>query len=376
MRQLLSAFVVLSALTACSSDSDVPAQLPSGGSAGAPLANAGGVSSGGGDAVGTSGASTAGGAEPTAGQATGGAGQAGAAGATTGGAGAAGGGAGGAAGGGGTAGASGGFELPLPESWVPPSGYTDNKNVPHGMLQVTTYDNAGLGKTGNNGRKANVYTPPGYDKTKKYPVLYALHGIGGDHTEWLSSKPKEILDNLYAAGKLEPMVVVFPNGRAMNPDSSPSDIYGQENTRAFNDFWSKDFRDYLIPHIEKTFAVYADAQHRAVLGYSMGGMQALQFGLGNPTHFSWVGALAPATAGLGHPDVSKLDPSAVNAAYYRLFVAAGDKDSLGLHAPAQKFHQALDARGIDNLWVSIANGNHDGSTWSPGLYDFAQIIFR
>ena len=143
----------------------------------------------------------------------------------------------------------------LPASWIPVPEYTAKAKVPHGQIKEVLYDNTVLGKTGNNGRKANVYTPPGYDETQKYPVLYALHGIGGDHREWLSSKPQGILDNLYAAKKIVPMIVVFPNGRAMNPDACPKDMFGASNRQGFYDFWDKDMRDFLIPFIEKTYSV-------------------------------------------------------------------------------------------------------------------------
>lgn len=258
----------------------------------------------------------------------------------------------------------------LPASWIPDAGYTAKAKVPHGQIKQVMYDNTVLGKTGNNGRKANVYTPPGYDETQKYPVLYALHGIGGDHKEWLSSKPQEILDNLYAAKKIVPMIVVFPNGRAMNPDTCPKDMFGGANSQGFVDLWDKDMRDFLIPFIEKTYSVQVDKEHRAIMGYSMGGMQALRFGLGNPKYFAYVGALAPAF----RPNVNALNPADLNAQFRQVFLSAGTRDSL--FSPAETFSNALTAKGIKNIFVPVQDGKHDGSAWSPGLYNFAQIIFK
>src|SRR5688500_2275557 len=87
--------------------------------------------------------------------------------------------------------------------------------IPHGKIDTISYTS----KTVGNKRRAIVYTPPGYSKNKKYPVLYLLHGIGGDEKEWLNGgKPQIVLDNLYAEGKLEPRIVIRPNGRAMKDD--------------------------------------------------------------------------------------------------------------------------------------------------------------
>src|SRR3982750_881337 len=97
-----------------------------------------------------------------------------------------------------------------------PQGYDSvQTNIPHGKIDTITYNS----KTVGNDRRSLIYTPPGYSKKKKYPVLYLLHGIGGDEKEWLNGgHPEVILDNLYAQGELEPMIVVLPNGRAMKDD--------------------------------------------------------------------------------------------------------------------------------------------------------------
>jgi enterochelin esterase-like enzyme len=104
------------------------------------------------------------------------------------------------------------------------------KQMPKGFEEVRTESAKGKidtitysSKTVGTNRRALVYTPPGFSKKKKYPVLYLLHGIGGDEKEWLNGgKPQVILDNLYAEGKLQPMIVVMPNGRAMKDDRATS----------------------------------------------------------------------------------------------------------------------------------------------------------
>jgi enterochelin esterase-like enzyme len=106
----------------------------------------------------------------------------------------------------------------------------ENAAIPHGKIDTLSY----YSKTVGVNRKAITYTPPGYSKNKKYPVLYLLHGIGGDEKEWLNgAKPQLILDNLYAAGKLEPMIVVMPNGRAMKDDRPTGNVMAKDKVEAF-----------------------------------------------------------------------------------------------------------------------------------------------
>ena len=149
--------------------------------------------------------------------------------------------------------------------------------IPSGKLDSIKYASKTVGTT----RKALIYTPPGFDKKKKYPVLYLLHGIGGDEKEWLNgAKPQQILDNLYADGKLQPMIVVMPNGRAMKDDRAVGNIFEKDKVEAFATF-EKDLLNDLIPFIEKKYPVIADRESRAIAGLSMGGGQSLNFGLGN-----------------------------------------------------------------------------------------------
>ncbi len=143
-------------------------------------------------------------------------------------------------------------------------------------------------------RRALIYTPTAYSKNKKYPVLYLLHGIGGDEFEWLKGgHPQVILDNLYGQGKVEPMIVVMPNGRAMKDDRAVGNIFDTAKVQAFETF-EKDLLNDLSPHIEKHYPVYTNREHRAIAGLSMGGGQALNFGLGNLDKFAWIGAFSVA----------------------------------------------------------------------------------
>ena len=156
-------------------------------------------------------------------------------------------------------------------------------------------------------RRAQVYLPAGYSADRKYPVLYLLHGIGGNQDEWRGYvRAPAILDNLIADGKAVPMIVVMPNGRALPDDRSPpaDRVFTPENAAGFAKF-ERDLLDFLIPAVDAKYSAYADREHRAIAGLSMGGGQALNFGLGHPDAFGWVGAFS---SGPQHPAAAELLP--------------------------------------------------------------------
>ncbi len=171
----------------------------------------------------------------------------------------------------------------------PPAGFDqERKDEPHAKLEMISYESKSVGAT----RHMLVYTPPDYSKDKKYPVLYLLHGIGGDENEWKrGGKPNVILDNLLADGKVEPMIVVMPNGRAQKNDRAEGNVMA--SAPAFAAF-EKDLLDDVIPTIEAKYSVQADREHRALAGLSMGGGQSLNFGLNNLDTFAWVGGFSAA----------------------------------------------------------------------------------
>src|SRR5690606_5707012 len=123
-----------------------------------------------------------------------------------------------------------------------------------------------VSKTVGTKRKALVYTPPGYNKKQTYPVLYLLHGIGGDEKEWLrGAKPQEVLDQLILEKKAELMIVVMPNGRAMEDDRAIGNVFDKEKVEAFSTFVG-DLLNDLIPHIEKQYSVKKGKDYRAIAG--------------------------------------------------------------------------------------------------------------
>jgi len=242
-------------------------------------------------------------------------------------------------------------------------------DIPHGKIDTISYNSTTVGTT----RKALVYTPPGYSKEKKYPVLYLLHGIGGDKMEWLNGgHPEVILDNLYAEKKVEPMIMIMPNGRAMKDDRATCNIFDREKVEAFATF-EKDLLYDLIPYVEKNFPVIADREHRAIAGLSMGGGQSLNFGLGNLNTFAWVGGFSSAP-NTKKPEELVPDPVKTKEQLKLLWLSCGDKD--GLITFSKRTSDYLEANSIPHHYLVIPDGGHDFKVWKLSLFNFAQLLFK
>jgi len=242
------------------------------------------------------------------------------------------------------------------------------EGIPHGKIDTIVYDSNTVGAK----RKALIYTPPGYSKDKKYPVLYLLHGIGGDEKEWLNGgQPQVILDNLYAENKVEPMIVVLPNGRAMKDDRATGNIMAGDKVQAFATF-EKDLLNDLIPFIEKKFPIIKDSEHRAIAGLSMGGGQSLNFGLGNLDKFAWVGGFSSAP-NTKVPEELMPNPETAKAKLKLLWISCGDKD--GLITFSKRTHDYLNKNGVPHIYY-VDHGYHDFKVWKNSLYIFSQLLFK
>lgn len=240
--------------------------------------------------------------------------------------------------------------------------------IPHGKIDTIVYDSKTVGAK----RKATIYTPPGFSKDKKYPVLYLLHGIGGDEKEWLNGgQPQVILDNLYADKKIEPMIVVMPNGRAMKDDRAIGNIYGKEQVQAFATF-EQDLLKDLIPFIEKKYPVLKDKDNRAIAGLSMGGGQSLNFGLGNLDKFAWVGGFSSAP-NTKVPEQLLPNPELAKKNLKLLWISCGDRD--GLIYNSSRTHEYLKKHNVDHIYF-IEPGYHDFKVWKNGLYMYSQLLFK
>ncbi|WP_223598826.1 esterase family protein [Chryseobacterium sp. GVT01B] len=243
----------------------------------------------------------------------------------------------------------------------------EKKEIPHGKIDTIQYSSSTVGTT----RKALVYTPPGFKKSNKYPVLYLLHGIGGDEKEWLKNgTPQIILDNLYAKGKLIPMIVVLPNGRAMKDDRATGDIMAKDKVEAFAIF-EKDLLNDLIPFVEKKYPAKKDRNDRAIAGLSMGGGQTLNFGLGNIDKFAWVGAFSAAP---NTKEPQKLLPDPSKAKELKLlWISCGDQDRL---IPfSKRTSDYLTENKVPHIFY-VEPGGHDFKVWKNDLYLFSQLLFK
>jgi enterochelin esterase-like enzyme len=244
-----------------------------------------------------------------------------------------------------------------------------DRSVPHGTVSVFEYWSATLGMK----RRAHVYTPPGYfTDAKRYPVLYLVHGAGDSDDSWTSvGHAHYILDNLIAAGKAKPMIIVMPFGHT--PDRPGADMLVN------NDFGNDLIKD-LIPQVDKGLRTQARADARAMAGLSMGGSHTIRNGLTHPEIFHYVGVFS---MGLGMPgreaEVAKYE--ADNAAALRrsakqlklVYYAIGKDDFL--HATVAPTRAMLDRQGIHHVY-NESGGGHTWINWRRYLNDFAPRLFR
>lgn len=248
-----------------------------------------------------------------------------------------------------------------------PAGFDQaREGIAHGKLEMVEYDSKSVGTK----RKALVYTPPRYQTGTRYPVLYLLHGIGGDEEEWRrGGHPEIILDNLMADGKAVPMIVVMPNGRAQADDRPGPNAMA--TAPAFGKF-DQDLLGSLIPFIEGKYSVNPARDSRALAGLSMGGGQSLNFGLGNLDTFAWVGGFSSAP---NTRPAAELVPDPARAAreLKLLYLSCGNKD--GLIRISQGVHAHLKANHVPHVW-HVDEHAHDFNHWKKALFHFLQLVFK
>jgi enterochelin esterase family protein len=258
------------------------------------------------------------------------------------------------------------------------------KDVPHGDVRAVWYRSGTLDEP----RRMHVYTPPGYEGGHaEYPVLYLLHGAGDEDSGWSTiGRAGFILDNLIAANKAVPMLVVMPNGslsRTGNrprpaPGTPPSPEIVAAREAAQNRFTNELLKD-VVPTIEKTFRVKATPSDRALAGLSMGGGQTLRVLTTNPDRFSYVGIWSAGLFGGSADEWEKRNESflaaadKVNATVKRLEICVGDKDSLA--AGSKALSEVLEKRGIKHQ-VHISGGGHTWINWRHYLNELAPKLFQ
>jgi enterochelin esterase-like enzyme len=249
-----------------------------------------------------------------------------------------------------------------------PKGFDARREgIEHGKIESVEYDSKATGDK----RKMVIYTPPGYSKDAKYPVLYLLHGAGDDETGWQKKGSADaILDNLYADKKLAPMIVVMPNGFARPAGAPPAGGPGGGNrTSAFED----DLLNNIIPYVESHYSVQADREHRALAGLSMGAGQTMRIGLKHLDQFAWIAAFSGAAGRGGSFDTLIPDPDALGK--LRLFwISSGDKDNFA-SGPTKLLHEFLDEKKVAHIYHADS-GAHEWPVWKNDLYLVSQKLFR
>lgn len=266
--------------------------------------------------------------------------------------------------------------IDIPETGVD---FYDLKEVPHGEIRSRSYFSKTLGAW----RNINIYTPPGYDKDikKNYPVLYIQHGGGEDERGWvIQGKTNIILDNLIAAGKAVPMIVVIPDGNTIKPGMRAGG-YNDEAMAVFKE----EYFENVIPFIESNYRVKPGAANRAISGLSMGGGQAFYTGLRNIDKFGYVGVFSTGLfGGIARPDAAPFDPEAVipgiltNAESFNkklkvFFITVGEQDPRIEHT--KKLIETFKSKGLKVEFASYPGG-HEWQVWRKSLHDFAQRIFK
>ena len=272
---------------------------------------------------------------------------------------------------------------------VPGSDFMDTGEVPHGAVSAVTYYSKSLGKF----RRMHVYTPPGYESGKgKFPIFYLLHGAGDSDEAWTSvGRAGFILDNLIAAGKAKPMVVVMPAGhtRAFTFGARPG---GATNSAARPpvDEFVQDFTNDLMPYAEKNYRVYTDRKHRAMAGLSMGGGQTLNIGIPHLDQFAYLGVYssgvfgitggnrggntnAPAGPTFEERNQAQLDDAKLKKGLKLFWFATGKDDFLIETSRATV--AMLKKHGFDPVFNETP-GAHTWIVWRNYLNEFAPQLFQ
>ncbi|MCX2429518.1 alpha/beta hydrolase [Pedobacter sp. GR22-10] len=254
-------------------------------------------------------------------------------------------------------------------------------DVPHGTVAKRWYNSPGNGIE----RRVTIYTPPGYETGKtKYPVLYLLHGMGGDEEAWAAlGRTPQILDNLIAAGKAKPMIVVMPNGNVAQQAAPGEDIKGfykptMQLPHTMDGKMEETFPD-IIKFVESNYRVNAKPSQRAIAGLSMGGFHSLHTSRFYPKTFDYVGLFSPAIMPFGKtesPVYANVDATLQNQfknGVKLYWIGIGKTDFL--YQAVSDYRKKLDGINAKYTYVE-SEGGHTWSNWRDYLVLFAPQLFQ
>lgn len=254
------------------------------------------------------------------------------------------------------------------------------KDVPHGMISKVWYPSPTLNKT----RRMYIYTPPGYaGSNEKYPVLYLLHGAGGDEDAWTTlGRTPYILDNLIAAGKAKPMIVVMTNGNAWSsaaPGEEPKAAAAPDYTQMARGGFEKSLVADVIPYVEKNYRVLTDKNNRAVAGLSMGGMHTQNISNANPGMFGYIGVMSMGLMNDSrwatyNEEEHKKQLKALQDSGVKLYwIACGTEDFL--IESVNNLRKLYDGMGFKYEYVETTGG-HTWSNWRIYLAELSPKLFK
>lgn len=257
--------------------------------------------------------------------------------------------------------------------------YKVNDNA-HGTITKRWYHSPGL----NMNRRITIYTPPGYESSKKeYPVLYLLHGAGGDEESWMElGSASQILDNLIAAGKAKPMIVVMPNGNVSQDAAPGMGIDGYYKPvflapKTMNGTYEYNFMD-IIKFTEDNYRVIKNKQNRAIAGLSMGGFHAYHISRYFPNTFDYVGLFSAAlipredASGKVYSNIDEGLKTQMKNGYKLYWIGIGKEDIL--YKANEEYRKKLDALKMPYEYKETEDG-HVWKNWRIYLSEFATKIF-
>lgn len=267
-----------------------------------------------------------------------------------------------------------------PEITCPTMKQISKLDVTYGEMVKTSYYSTTCEKD----RNVIVLLPEGYDEKKEYPVMYVLHGIFGDETSMIgdgSSGTRILLGNLMHEDLAEDMIVVFPYMYASKTQDVCTAI-DLENVAAYDNFVN-DLTTDLMPFMAENYSVAEGRDNTAIIGFSMGGREALAIGFTCPDLFGYVGAIAPApglTPGkdwaMEHPgQFAESELVFEDTSPYFLMICSGDKDGTVGTFP-KSYHEILTTNEVEHIWYEIPGSDHGEPAISSGLYNFAITVFK